>query len=209
MKFRLITLFALAAIMLSTCTRDVYNPDVCFQENVLPIFVSNCTRSGCHNPTDHEHGYDLTTYEGIMKGVTPKHPLMSEVYKVIRGNNPSMPPDGKLSSKEISYIDIWIKMGANNSSNCQSCDSADFSFANRIQPLFDTWCTGCHSPGNAGGGYDFTNYSGIVASIPGNKLQGDIRHLPGYIPMPQNTNSLSYCNIRLIEKWINDGYPDN
>lgn len=209
MKLRIAVIVIFCSITLSTCTKDVYNPDVCFQENVLPIFVSNCTRSGCHNPTDLEHGYDLTNYEGIMKGVIPKHPLRSEVYTVIRGKNPSMPPDGKLSQKEISYIDIWIKMGAKNSSNCQSCDSSEYAFSSRIQPLFETWCTGCHSAGNASGGYDFTNYNGIIASVTDNRLLGSIHHLPGYLPMPQNTNALSSCNIRLIEKWIAAGYPDN
>ena len=70
-------------ITLSDCASDVYNPDVCFQENVLPIFVSNCAMSGCHNSIDKAEEYDLTSYEGIMKGVVANHPSRSEVYKVI------------------------------------------------------------------------------------------------------------------------------
>ena len=77
---------------LSTCTSDLYNPDICFQENVLPIFVSKCSMAGCHNSSNHEAHYDLTNYDGIMKGIVPKHPLQSELYNVMRGPNASMPP---------------------------------------------------------------------------------------------------------------------
>lgn len=68
--------FLMSALVmsLSTCTYDIYNPDICFQENILPIFVSNCAMTGCHNSIDKAEEYDFSNYEGIMKGVEPKHP---------------------------------------------------------------------------------------------------------------------------------------
>ncbi|MFY8185634.1 MAG: hypothetical protein ACOVLD_06160, partial [Bacteroidia bacterium] len=54
---------------LTTCTKDVYVPNTCFKEDILPIFVSNCTMSGCHNSIDKKEGYDLSNYDGIMTGV--------------------------------------------------------------------------------------------------------------------------------------------
>ena len=50
-------------LLLSNCTHE-YIEDingVCFEEAVLPIFQANCALSGCHNPTDRQEGYDLTT----------------------------------------------------------------------------------------------------------------------------------------------------
>ncbi|HEY4799683.1 MAG TPA: c-type cytochrome domain-containing protein, partial [Bacteroidia bacterium] len=92
MKNSSLFIFLSLSLLLVTCTKDSYNPDVCFSKNVLPIFVSNCTMSGCHNSADHKAGLDLSNYDGIMNGVTPKHPLFSSVYNSVSGNNPSMPP---------------------------------------------------------------------------------------------------------------------
>lgn len=209
MKFNLACIIILTSILLSTCTKDVYNPDVCFQENVLPIFVSNCTSGGCHVSGGGAAGYDLSNYDGIMKGVRPKHPLLSDVYKVVKGNHPSMPPAYKLSAKEVTYIKIWIQMGAANSSNCKNCDTLNFSYSNRVKPLIDTWCIGCHSASNQSGGYDMSSYSGLVVSITDNRLLGSLKHSAGFIAMPQNTQGLSSCDINAIEKWINAGYPNN
>jgi ribosomal protein S16 len=211
MKKVLIAVLVLFIFTLPTCTSDLYNPDVCFQENVLPIFVSKCSMNGCHNSADHKAGYDLTNYDGIMKGIVAKHPFQSEIYNAIRGSNPSMPPQNypALTKKEIDYIKIWIKMGAKNSSNCSGCDTVNYTYRGRIKPLFDSWCLGCHNTGNAGGGYDFSSYSGIVASITSNRLSGSIQHLSGFSPMPKNTNALSSCDINAIEKWISVGYPQN
>ena len=211
MKKRIISILVLFTFILSTCTSDLYNPDVCFQENVLPIFVSKCSMTGCHNSTDHKAGYDLTNYDGIMKGIVSKHPLQSDLYNVIRGSNPSMPPLNypQLTKKEIDYIKIWIKMGAKNSSNCSGCDTSHYTYSGRIKPLMDSWCLGCHNTGNAGGGFDFSTYAGIKASITSHRLLGTIQHLSGFSPMPKNTNALSSCDISAIEKWIAAGYPQN
>lgn len=124
-------------ILFSTCAKDVYTPDACFSEDVLPIFVSNCTMAGCHNATDKEEGYDLTNYAGIMQGIKPNHPMQSEIYLTIRGSNPSMPqsPYGKLSRKDFNTIKTWIVNGAPNSSNCRSCDTVNFTYSGRISNI--------------------------------------------------------------------------
>jgi mono/diheme cytochrome c family protein len=204
-------LMGIGVMTLSTCTFNTYDPDVCFQTNVLPIFVSNCATTGCHNASDHRHGFDLTNYEGIMKGITPYHPLRSEIYNAVRGNNPSMPPANshQLSSKEVSYIKSWISAGAQNSANCISCDTTNYTYSSKIKPLMDSWCLGCHSGGSAGGGYDFSSYSGVAKAITDKKLVGSVEQLSGFIAMPQNAGKLTDCNIKAIEKWVAAGYPEN
>lgn len=209
MKIKIISLFLFTAFLFPTCTSDVYNPDVCFQENVLPIFVSKCSMNGCHNSTDMKAGLDLSNYDGIMKGVSPNHPLQSEVYNAIRGNNPYMPVSNKLDQKDVTYIKIWIKMGAKNSSNCSNCDTTDYSYSGRIKPLMTNWCVGCHTGNTGGGGYDFSNYDGVVAAIAKNKFLGALYHLPGFVAMPKNTNMLTSCDLNAVTKWVNAGYPNN
>lgn len=200
-----------AVLLLQGCTSDVYNPDVCFQENVLPIFVSKCSSVGCHNATDKEAGYDLTNYDGIMKGIVPKHPLMSEIYNQIRGTNPSMPPEGSapLSKQELTYIKIWIKMGAKNSSNCSVCDTSLYTYSGKVKPLLDTWCVGCHNNFSKGGGYDLSEYSKVLLAVNDGSLLGSIHHDAGFIAMPKNTSKLTDCDIKAIEKWISRGARNN
>ena len=209
-KYRIFLLFS-SLFLLPKCTKEQAGPDGCFQEDVLPIFVSNCTMSGCHNSKDKRAGYDLSNYEGIMKGIKAKHPLRSEIYNTIKGKNPSMPekPYPKLSSSDVSMIKLWINMGSRNTSNCRSCDSANFTYAERIKPIMNAWCLGCHNSSSPGGGYDLSNYSGLIETIKNNKLMGSIKHSSGYIAMPQNGGQLSTCEITAVQKWINSGYPDN
>jgi hypothetical protein len=202
---------AMIILVFSTCAKETYGPNACFTENVLPIFVSNCSMSGCHNSKDKKAGFDLTSYDGIMKGVKAGHPLLSEVYKVIKGNNPSMPekPYRKLSAKDVSIIKLWINMGAQNTSDCSSCDSTDFSYNTRVKKIMDTWCVGCHNSASSGGGYDLSTYNGLEVSITNNRLIGSIEHTAGYAAMPQGADKLGTCEINIIKKWIASGYPDN
>jgi len=208
MKTKISTIILFIAFTFTTCKYDVYNPDICFQQNVLPIFVSKCSMSGCHNSVDKAEGYDLSNYEGIMKGVKANHPLLSDIYRVIKGANPSMPLNGKLSEKEVTYIKLWIKMGAKNTTNCSACDTTNYTYTAVVKPIMTNWCVGCHSSTNAGGGFDLSTYSGVTASVANNKLMGSIRQLAGHSPMPQG-NKLSDCDIKLIGKWVSAGYPNN
>lgn len=169
--------------------------------------------SGCHNGQGRVR-YNLTNYEGIMSGVVPGHPLRSKIYTSIKptfGGSPSMPRKAPpLSDKDIKLINAWISMGAKNTSNCSNaCDTNSYSFKETIQPTLNTWCVGCHNASNAGGGFDLSNYNGVVQSIANNKLLGSVEQLQGYYSMPQSGNKLPGCQITQIKKWINAGYPDN
>jgi uncharacterized membrane protein len=204
----LIGLFTGISFSYHACTNDVATPNTCFQEDVLPIFVTKCNYSGCHNAQDHAHGYDLSTYEGIMKGVVPGKINRSSVYTQIRSG--SMPPSShtKLTKLEKNIIKNWIIMKAPNSSNCVNCDST-FSFSGRIRPLMDKWCVSCHTSGNAGGGYDLSNYNGVALSVTNNRLLGCVKQASGFSAMPKNASRISDCDILAIENWINAGHPNN
>ena len=208
MKIYSIAIIFFIGLTFSTCSYDLSTPDVCFQEDILPIFISNCTMADCHNSSNEEE-VDLTTYEGIMKEVTPKHPQLSEVYTTIAGKNPSMPQGPtKLTAKQVNYIKVWIRMGAKNTSNCSVCDTTNFSYSGKIRPLLDNWCVGCHSGAAPGGGYNFSTYNGVLGAVSNTKLLGSVQHSTGYKPMPKNSQ-LPTCDINAIEKWINAGALNN
>jgi hypothetical protein len=210
--FIFLTLLAGTLSFLTTCTYRANDANVCFGRDILPIFVKNC--GGCHGSSSggKDHEIDLTNYDGIMLRVVKHHPLRSDVYTSVNGNNPSMPPDGhkKLTSREVFMIKAWISMGAPNTTNCSQCDTSAYKFSADVQPIFNSWCTGaCHTTSQPDGGFDLSNYNGIKACGQSGKLMNSINHTGATIAMPQGGSKLDVCDIQKIQNWVNAGYPGN
>ncbi len=205
-----VCVFVLGCILI-TCTNRKFEPIVCFQDDVLPIFVKNCTMAGCHDGTVKKSGYN--TYDGIMTGITAKHPLNSEIYGKISGSNPEMPPKPypKLSSNDLAIIKKWIRDGAHNSYDCKGCDTSVFSYSGKVRGILDSWCVGCHNINSIGTPYDLTTYTGVKAAIEAlnDPLLGSVKHATGFSAMPKGTTQLSDCDIKAIQYWISSGYPNN
>jgi hypothetical protein len=89
-------------------------PDVCFETEVLPVFLNNCTISGCHSGSS--EGMNLTDYTSIMRGVTPGKPYSSQIYKAITSTfgEGQMPPGQPLTLENRTLIMVWIEQGALN-----------------------------------------------------------------------------------------------
>lgn len=217
-KFLILTFPVLIVTLafFNQCSNTKSIPDVCFTKNILPIFVSKCATSGCHDGGSNsgERLDNFTTYDGIMTQVKPYYPFLSEVYTKCSGKNPEMPPSSsaQLTKAELEYIKYWIHTGAKNSSDCggKTCDTSNISFNNRIKPILETWCVGCHNPSNAGGGFDLSTYDGVVNSIlPDDRLTGSILQLAGYSAMPKGGGSLENCDLKAIQKWIAAGSQNN
>ncbi|MGB0863944.1 MAG: c-type cytochrome domain-containing protein [Saprospiraceae bacterium] len=217
----LLSTFAFAFIIIPSCTFDKVAVDfadvgICFQTEILPIFVSNCTGSGCHNSTDREEGYDLTNYNGIMKGIIAFDANGSEHIKSILDSDPDdvmpPPPASPLSATQISLLTEWINKGAPNTANCETgaCDSlVNLSFATEVMPIIQTNCAGggCHDV-TAAGGYDYTSYSGVKSSVDNSRMMGTINHQSGFSAMPPSYQ-ISSCDNKTIETWISEGALNN
>lgn len=87
------------------------------------------------------------------------------------------------------------------------CDTLAISFSNRIMPIIQNSCVGCHNSSMAGGGYDLSSYNEIIKSI--DPLIGSIKHLSGYSEMPKGSQKLDDCSINVIQKWIDAGHKNN
>lgn len=212
MKKRVLAIGVASVLAIAACRSDKYIPGICFQDNILPIFVSKCSTKGCHGGKDQEGGYNLTTYDGIMKGITPKYPIFSEIYNKIKGSDPEMPPkkSPQLTSQEVELIKSWIQFGAENSSNCNtSCDTSNITYSGGVAPILITYCTGCHTGSSAGGGIVLTDYASVKTVVENGKLMGSINQTAGYSAMPKNSVKLNDCKMKVIQKWINSGYPNN
>ena len=182
---------------------------ICFERDILPIFVSNCAISGCHDAITSAEGYDLSNYSSIVKrGIKPGNTSSSELWSIIDAG--SMPPrwwpKGKLTSVQRSYIKTWIAAGAKNGINCYvGCDSNVFTYSAGISKIMSQ-CTGCHSGTNPSGKIDLSNAAGVKSIALSSKLVGSVQQLSGYVSMPPyGSLKLSDCQITQIKKWINNG----
>lgn len=200
-------------ITTTSCSSDT----AYFQQQVLPVFVSNCSMSGCHDAASHEGEIILTSYSHIMAtgDIQPGNPDNSKVYeKIVEPNaNDRMPPlpHNALNQQQIDIIRKWILQGARNNS-CQSlsCDTLTaVTYTTTIRTLISGKCQGCHSSSAPGGGYDLSTYAGVKSRVDDGRLWGSVNHVPGYSAMPKNGNKLSACEISQIKKWIDAGAPNN
>jgi Planctomycete cytochrome C len=184
---------------------------VCFESSVLPIFISSCARSGCHDAITREEGYVLDNYNNIVrKGINPGNANDSKLYEVLfESGDDRMPPDAPLTQAQKDSIAAWINQGAKNTVNCNcSCDPTEFTYAAIVQPIITNQCVGCHKPGSLGGNIDLSTYSLVKVQVDNGKLLGSISHAVGFVPMPQGTK-LSDCQITQIKNWIDAGAPNN
>lgn len=193
---------------------NTQDTSLCFERDILPIFVTNCAKSNCHDALSHEDGYVLNSYEGITEdGIKPGNASGSKIYKALVEDDDKdrMPKDSDpLPANQIALIRDWINRGAPNTTGCVSlCDSTSFTFSGTIQPMFSKYCKGCHNTALQSGGYSFDTYQGILVPVQAGRLLGALRHETGYKPMPQGGSKLSDCEIKQIEKWIAGGSPDN
>jgi hypothetical protein len=206
--------FVAAALLLSHCKHEgvlrltAADSAICFEKDILPIFVSSCAKSGCHDATTAHHGVRLNDWQGIISaGVKPGKPDDSEVYEEIEGQMGG-PKYGNLNAEQKLLIKKWIMLGAKNDTNCPTdCDTSKFTYSGSIKPMLEKYCIGCHVYPNASGSVELSSHAGVVAATAGGKLVNSLKRSVDW--MPKGGNKLSDCQIKQFEKWINAGAPNN
>ncbi len=98
------------------------NPDkvAFFETHIRPLLIKNCYE--CHSRTsgESEGGLLMDSAAALLKGgnrgavLNPGKPQQSLLMKVVnyRERNLQMPPDGKLSDRDIELLRQWIESGA-------------------------------------------------------------------------------------------------
>ena len=89
------------------------------------------------------------------------------------------------------------------------CDTTKVTYSLTIRPILINTCIECHSATNPSDNLNYENYTDIAAVAKDGRLLGAIKHLPGYVPMPEFAPMLPDCQIQKIQKWVNDGAPNN
>ncbi len=193
------------------------SPDtVYFVNQVLPLIVSQCAKSGCHDVQSHQEGVVLVDYQRIISTGKVKAglPSSSKLYTSLNVSDPNdrMPPapNSALTTDQKNLIKKWIEQGAKNN-ECNegygSCDTTGVTYANFVNALMANQCTGCHGASNPSGGIKLTTYAEVKASGQSGQLYGSIAHLSGYKAMPDGAPALSTCFVNKVKAWVNQGMP--
>ena len=193
-----------------TCSTDT----VYFQNKVLPLLISSCAKSNCHDAITHQNGIELTSYQKIMAtaDVDPGDPNGSKLYEVLNETDPTKimprPPSSPLTQAEKDLIYKWILQGAKNNA-CNDCDTATITYSAAVVPIINTNCKGCHNPNFLSAGLDLTSYTNVKTIALNGKLAGVVDHLTGFPAMPKGAAKLNDCKITQIKKWIAAGSLNN
>ncbi len=110
------------------------------------------------------------------------------------------------SCTEIFKTDIEIQ-------DC-STSTADCSYAESVQPIFDAYCISCHSTSNASGNLNLESYVSLMSNnvvSSGDSLDSILwqRLIDPNSPMPPDGILDDYKNIHIIAKWIESGAINN
>jgi len=194
--------------LVSTCDPDT----VYFTNDILPLVVSSCGTTGCHDEDSHKDGVILTDYTSIIRTgkIKAGDPGDSEFLESLTDDGDDLmppPPFDPWNSDQVEMVRKWIAQGAQNNSCSDGCDTSNVSFSGQIWPMMETYCTGCHSVSAPGGGIVIASYEDMVALAENGSLMGSIRYEEAYAPMPTN-QMLTECNIKLLQLWIDEGFPE-
>jgi uncharacterized membrane protein len=225
-----LSIASLLAFILFSCKHDPFvdpanpvantpcDPDsVYFQNQILPILVSNCTQSGCHNAQDHQEGVVLDSYQSLLQTVekvTNNDWNKNKLMKVIRDDDPGdrMPPapNNALTQEQINLIGAWVNQGAQNNicdENFGNCDPNTGTFASFVQPLVQARCQGCHSSNSPQGNLKLSSYNEIKTVALNGKLYASLTRPSNW--MPSGGAKLDDCTLQKIQFWIDSGAPQN
>jgi len=188
---------------------------ICFESQILPLFVSSCAKSGCHDAITAEEDLTLTNYQAIMGGIEANNPSNSEFLEVMllpQSDNKAMPPaaNAPMSAEQIALITQWINQGAQNTTNCaNTCDTTLFQYTAHIKPIMSTYCNGCHQGTSPSAGINTSTHAGLNAIVINGKLVGSVDHLVGFSAMPKSQPKMDICLRTKIRKWALAGGPNN
>jgi len=87
-----------------------------------------------------------------------------------------------------------------NNFNAANCDTTGvISYSQRIVPILQSQCYGCHGTVGGSGGINMANYANDKVIALNGKLYGSISHATGFSAMPKGGNMMSACDLALIK----------
>jgi len=89
-----------------------------------------------------------------------------------------------------------------------ACDTTNVTYSQTIAPIMTANCNICHFTGSQTINIPLDTWAGVNAVVQNGKLLPAIEQT-GPFPMPKSGSKLDPCTIGKIQKWINQGAPNN
>jgi hypothetical protein len=196
----------------------VCSPDTAyFQNQVLPLLISNCTQSGCHNAQDRQDGVALDSYPNLLSTVDKvgstdwgKNKLLKAILETDPDKRMPRPPSAPLTAAQIDLLKKWVAQGALNNScdeGAGKCDTTANRYSLFVKPLILAKCQGCHSGAAPQGNIRLDTYASVRAVALNGKLYGAVARTSNW--MPKGGAKLDNCSSAKLKAWIDSGAPEN
>jgi uncharacterized membrane protein len=92
------------------------------------------------------------------------------------------------------------------------CNDTEVTFSRTVTTILQP-CQLCHSNSEAsksGSGIKLQDYNDVMTVVSNGRLIGSVSHAQGFVPMPNGTSGkLPECEIAQLQKWIDNGSPNN
>jgi len=188
------------------------DPDsVYFEQQILPLLISNCAVPGCHDQaTDDNDHIQITSYATLMASGTVQD---GDFWEALTEDDPDKvmprPPQSPLTPDQLALINQWIQQGFPNNSCDDACDTVNVTYSGTVFPLVQSHCLGCHSGPQPQGGLDYSSWGVLNNVAMDGRLAGAVQHQSPFAFMPPSGPMLDDCKINQILAWIADGAPNN
>lgn len=91
----------------------------------------------------------------------------------------------------------------------QECDTTKISWNSNIALILKEKCVRCHNEELSGNEVRHDSYASELIVINDGRLKTVINSTDPSIRMPKNEPALDSCKLKLINKWLDNGAPEN
>ena len=107
----------------------------------------------------------------------------------------------------IPFLLFYLLVNSCSYNEFSECEIEIPLFSECVYPIFEQHCISCHFHNNPDGIMPLTNYLEIKDKIVNGTIIESINREVGF--MPKNGERLSVKQILIIEKWSDNGTPNN
>lgn len=187
-------------------SRDLLN------QKGISVLTNRC--ASCHNPQNVNGNISNITdinYLLFYRLVIPGQPEISDVIRTIKEGR--MPPDGKITSDEVTDLTEWIKAGLTDYGSGVKLPGGatvlEAKFSSIQSMILVPKCVACHNATRKDGGVDVSTYDATMMTVKvGNPdgsslITSELRTGTNYMPI--GGARLSADEIAKMKEWIMSG----
>jgi hypothetical protein len=91
----------------------------------------------------------------------------------------------------------------------QACDTINITWNSKIADILEANCVVCHGPEVANYGVRHDSYAAELVVVNDGRLRRVINDTDPTTRMPKDRGQLPDCELKLINKWLDIGAPEN